>query len=277
MCTLKNKICSEYINTINKYKTVNYIPTPQDKDWPIWVMWWQGENAMPEIVRICYASILKNSCGHRVNLITQSNYKDYISKLPRLPQLLECMRSGELTCTAFSDIVRCYLLYTFGGVWIDATILLADEIDNIITNNIFVSCRRLPIRRSIAKLKWSSFFVFSCRGNLIFKFMCEIFIKQITEKHSWPHYFFIDYCFIIAIDNLPFAENIQLKSPLFLDHVHDLAKNINNEVNEDYYNSLVFGNPFLKLTYKKRNFREFTKNGKVTYYGYIKTKFLSAD
>ena len=152
MCTLKNKICSEYINIINKYKTVNYIPIPQDNDWPIWVMWRQGENNMPEIVKICYASILRNACGHQVNLITQSNYKDYISNPPSLQQILECIRSGELTVTALSDIVHCYLLYNFGGVWIDVTILLADEIDNIITNNIFASCRRLPIRRNIAKL-----------------------------------------------------------------------------------------------------------------------------
>ena len=107
---------------------------------------------MPEIVKICYASILRNACGHQVNLITQSNYKDYISNPPRLQQILECIRSGELTVTALSDIVHCYLLYNFGGVWIDVTILLADEIDNIITNNIFASCRRLPIRRNIAKL-----------------------------------------------------------------------------------------------------------------------------
>lgn len=213
---------SEYANVINRYKQINYAPVPQNDNWPIWVMWWQGEENMPEIIKICYSSILRNSCGHKVNLITQSNYKDYLSKLPRLQQILECIHSTELTYTNFSDIVRCYLLYTFGGCWIDATILLCDKIDNIVTNQVFVSCRRLPTRKSIAKLKWSSFFVFSCKGNLTFKFMYEIFIRQITEKHSWPHYFLMDYCFIIAIENLPYAVNMQLCSPMFLDHVHDL-------------------------------------------------------
>lgn len=270
----KSKIISDYINIINRYKMIDYVPIPQYGNWPIWVMWWQGEESMPEIVRICYNSIRKNSCGHRVNLITQYNYKDYIAKLPRLAQILKCIQLGELTYTAFSDIVRCYLLYTYGGCWIDATILLADKINNIITNGIFVSCRRLPTRKNIAKLKWSSFFVFSCKGNLLFKFMCEIFIKQITEKHNWPCYFFIDYCFIIAVENLPFAKKIQLNSPVFLDRVHELVSIINSEVNENYYKSLVSVNPFIKLTYKKRGLRNFTKDNKETYYGYIKRTFL---
>lgn len=274
---IKSKIIAEYTKVIIRYKMIDYVPLPQEGDYPIWVMWWQGEESMPNIVRICYKSIQKNSCGHKVNLITEYNYKDYIAKLPRLSQILECIQLGELTYTAFSDIVRCYLLYTYGGCWIDATTLLADKIDKIITNRIFVSCRRLPTRKSISKLKWSSFFVFSCKGNLLFKFMCEIFIKQITEKHNWPHYFFLDYCFMIAIENLPFAEKIQLNSPIFLDRVHDLIRIINREANMDFYKSLVLGNPFIKLSYKKRVFRDYTKDAKVTYYGYIKSKFLSAD
>ncbi len=62
-----------------------------------------------------------------------------------------------------------------------------------------------------------------------------------------------------------------------MDRVHDLIRIINREANMDFYKSLVLGNPFIKLSYKKRVFRDYTKDAKVTYYGYIKSKFLSAD
>lgn len=46
---------------------------------PIWTCWWQGENAMPDIVKACYNAMHRFSDGHPVILITEKNYKDYVN------------------------------------------------------------------------------------------------------------------------------------------------------------------------------------------------------
>lgn len=135
----EKEILHEYLDLIQKNKSINYVPVPQEENYPIWVMWWQGENKMPEIVRICYASILKNAGNHQVNLITMYNYEKYLYGLPYLEDLIKRVNDNTLLIAHFADICRCWLIYTYGGLWADATILLNDNVDNIITNRIFVS------------------------------------------------------------------------------------------------------------------------------------------
>lgn len=49
----------------------------RNKEYPVCVFWWQGEDNMPEIVRICNNSILVNTLKHKVVLITKDNIHDY--------------------------------------------------------------------------------------------------------------------------------------------------------------------------------------------------------
>lgn len=45
---------------------------------PIWVFWYQGYDSMPELVRICFQSVLDNNNGKNVILVTKDNVNDYI-------------------------------------------------------------------------------------------------------------------------------------------------------------------------------------------------------
>lgn len=49
--------------------------------------------------------------------------------------------------------------------------------------------------------------------------------------------------------------------------------NLNREFDEQWYKSLIKNNPFLKLTYKK-DWSDYTKKHKITYYGWLKNKYL---
>ncbi len=44
----------------------------------IWICWWQGLDQAPELVKICVNSIRKNAGGHKVIILTEDNYKDYV-------------------------------------------------------------------------------------------------------------------------------------------------------------------------------------------------------
>lgn len=48
-------------------------------DSPIWVCWWQGADAMPDIAKACFNSIKMHAGTHPVILITGENYKEYVT------------------------------------------------------------------------------------------------------------------------------------------------------------------------------------------------------
>ena len=45
----------------------------------IWICWWQGLDNAPDIVKACVNSIKKNAGGHKVVIITDENYKDFVT------------------------------------------------------------------------------------------------------------------------------------------------------------------------------------------------------
>mgnify|MGYP003368904242 CR=1 FL=1 len=55
---------TNYQNLILKYTQKEEIP-PASNQAPIWVCWWQGENAMPPIVQSCFQSL----CSHAGNML----------------------------------------------------------------------------------------------------------------------------------------------------------------------------------------------------------------
>lgn len=61
---------TNYQNLILKYTQKEEIP-PASNQAPIWVCWWQGENAMPPIVQSCFQSLCSHAGNHLVHLITQ--------------------------------------------------------------------------------------------------------------------------------------------------------------------------------------------------------------
>ena len=89
----------------------------------IWIFWWQGENATPLIVQRCINSIKRHSVGYNIVVITGNNIQDYIT----LPEKILSKVGKTLSYTHFSDLVRLALLSSYGGGWIDATLMLTKD------------------------------------------------------------------------------------------------------------------------------------------------------
>lgn len=94
---------------------------------PIWQLWLQGRNQAPRLVEKCFSSVAKYSQGRSVNVLTAESVRDYID-LPDIIWNKYNNGKGVITHAHFSDIVRTCLLAKYGGTWIDATILLTDNI-----------------------------------------------------------------------------------------------------------------------------------------------------
>ena len=80
---LNKKIIEKYQN-IHTEDNIN-------GDYLIWTSWWQGYDNMPDIIRKCHDSLLRNCNGHKVILITKDNYADYVT-IP--DKIVKKMRSG---------------------------------------------------------------------------------------------------------------------------------------------------------------------------------------
>ncbi len=86
----------------------------------VWVCWLQGMQNAPMFVQHCFRSLQENLPDREIVLITSDNFEKYVT----LPDyILEKWRSGVITNTHFTDILRLELLISYGGAWIDATVL----------------------------------------------------------------------------------------------------------------------------------------------------------
>lgn len=249
---------------MSKYKNLvpdKFLKNKQEvniKNLPIWVFWFQGESAMPEVVKLCYHSILLNSNGRKVYLLSKENLFQYV-EMP--DYILSNLKSGNITYTNFSDILRVCLLNKYGGTWIDATVYVTAPIDNQSSNVFFDSIKINPIENgTISNYRWASFYLFSypqspameCFRNIMFAYWKDGYKKIID-------YLFIDYTF-----ELLYRVNDEFKSiidsiPIANTHLYDLYAVLNKPYS-NYKNIKWKDSHFFKLS------RKFNKKGMGTVY-----------
>lgn len=126
-------VCKKYLKFRDTAPEKLTFPETQ-VDEPIWLFWNTGLDKAPEIVRTCYQSV-KKYAGRQVVLLTEKNVQNYIN----MPDYLnEKLKSGVLPLAIYTDLMRVALLEHYGGTWMDATILLTDEIPQEILNSVFL-------------------------------------------------------------------------------------------------------------------------------------------
>ena len=105
----------------------------------IWWCWLQGLNEAPQIVKACYASLVQEFKGSKVQegqsisgvyeikVIDAENWKEYI-ELPGY--IVKKWEKKQIPPALFSDLLRLELLIKYGGTWIDSTVLCTGFNDN---------------------------------------------------------------------------------------------------------------------------------------------------
>lgn len=127
------KVASFWENIIQQYSEdqIEKYKLQPKKEFPngkiIWQYWGQGldEKELPKVVQICFESVDRYKGEYQVVRLTDDSIKDYID----LPEFVyEKMQNPAFNRVFFSDLLRLALLQVYGGVWLDATILLTDKI-----------------------------------------------------------------------------------------------------------------------------------------------------
>lgn len=229
----------------------------------IWCCWWQGEYNAPNLVKICINSIKKNACGYKVVIIDKTNYNKYIS-LPK--NIIDKVENKKISITHLSDIIRMALLSKYGGIWVDATMYVRNDIfkkfDNINLNSNYPNL----IANGYGSDKWCGFFI-GGRSNKTFSFVYDFFIKYHHDYDRLINYFLIDYAIHIAYNNFQDCKNDIDNINIHNNDIFRLVEVFNLTYEKSEYEKLM-EKGFFKLTYKQ-HFNKYDKNGQLTNYGFF--------
>lgn len=232
----------------------------------IWTLWWQGEESAPETIRMCFQSMRNFAGGHPVVVISEDNYADYI----HLPDyFLEKVQCGQISFTHFSDIIRMYLLYHYGGMWLDATMYLTAPVPEEIFSFDYYTGKLEPYRMlCVSEGRWNGAFVAGKPGNVFFDFMIHFFYEYWREEVQEIDYFQIDYMTELACRCIPACQAQLAMVPFNNRNIFQLTPYLNCPFDEGVYRELLQGTSFHKLQ-RRNEYVRWTTDGERTFYGYL--------
>lgn len=257
--------CRELINDYFKKKPT-YFLKPKKKlrsQKIVWQYWGQGfdKDKLPPIVRVCFYSVDK-FCGNKeyeIIRLSDENISEYID----IPQNI-VGKFEKLHKAFFSDLLRCCLLTTYGGCWLDSTILLTGKIPDKYWNLDFFVFQRDNSEPN--KKYWENAFAFYYGWGSDFKvkmlssiFFCKKNNKVITDLRNillffWsendflPNYFFFQILFNELIETKYKDSNCLLEGDCIPHYLQQIINDDKFKISslEDTLNLTMMH----KLTYK---------------------------
>ncbi|MCQ2123213.1 MAG: capsular polysaccharide synthesis protein [Fibrobacter sp.] len=167
----------------------------------VWILWLQGIDKAPALVKKCFSSMQKNLHNREVVLLTEENYRDFVS----FPQYIqEKINSGIITKTHFSDLLRLELLERYGGTWIDATVYCSgnDYPEHLFDSDLFVyQCLKPGLDGECYSI--SSWFMTAATNNPIICLTKHLLYEYWKKNNHMIDYFLIHDFFEIALETYP--------------------------------------------------------------------------
>ena len=97
----------------------------------IFIYWGQKFNNAPKVVSKCLLSWKIRNPSWEIIELNDDNLNEYIN----LDEIIN-IKNKQITKTAYSDIIRIFLLDKFGGCWCDATTFCNQPLDDWLCKNI---------------------------------------------------------------------------------------------------------------------------------------------
>lgn len=242
----------------------------------IWTMWQQGYDNAPEIVKKAIDSKRVHSNGHDVIVIDKDNVERYVDVPTWMKEKVE---NGIISLAHFSDYVRSELLRKYGGLWIDSTVFVVDQIPEYIFEREFWSIHWENNRNWIASYdKWSVGVLASKPDSEIMRF-CAQMEKEYWKLMDYPvTYLLLDMFISIYYDkNINFHNLIDItenNNTYIFNFVEDNASNGNKAFNEFEYSRMRKDTWIFKFTYKENYVSEL--EGQKTFFGKVLEDSLDA-
>lgn len=196
---LNNVLCKAWIE-FQKEMDKNRPMVSSDK---VWIMWWQGYEQAPLIIK-SNINNFNRLFGKKAILVTKDNFINY-TDIDN--SIIRRFKSGDISFTQWSDIVRYNLLKNNGGLWIDSSVIISDKfltLEEPFTADYFSLCSNPSTAKFISLGRWTGWCIGGKSNYDLFLFM-DIFFK------IYYHYYnrTIDYFF--ADDAIAFFYNKSIK------------------------------------------------------------------
>lgn len=171
----------------------------------IFVFWAQGFDKLPEIPQKSIENIEKMYPDYKIHKITLDNFKEYVDIDKNLLNLFE---NKKISIQTFSDILRYNLLYKYGGVWCDLTLLFFDRIDfeKKIEKNYYYSLNidceeKTKLWSKVYPVTYTTFFFATKKESPIMKALNRSYIEYYKKYDFVIDYFLNDYFMILAMQH----------------------------------------------------------------------------
>lgn len=181
----------------------------------VWVCWLQGLDAAPDRIKRLVGRIRKMSAGRTVVILDEATIRDYCD----LPDIIwEKYASGVITQQQLTDIVRCALLASHGGLWVDSTLLVTSAIPDCVFSNDTWCIKGLNPESEGAGFvpyfsEWQSYFIASQPSSVTYQFLYEALVYYWKKMDTNIDYFLLFYMSKIAREVIPAASEEYAKIP----------------------------------------------------------------
>lgn len=226
----------------------------------VWVCWFQGWNAAPELVHSCIKSIHRNIPDKKIILITDENLDEYL-KVPSF--ILKKRKQGIISNTHYSDIIRIMLLFEYGGTWIDATVFCSGAIPSYMYDEELFFFQNSLLRKSL--YKGSSWWISARKGNKVIALTREMILEYWKNEKKLIDYYLFHLILSRVIDRVEKVSNVRDKMVYVENSApHILQGKLNKRYRMQEWEVLKANSPVHKLTYKGR------RGGKGSYYAFVR-------
>ena len=251
---------------IDEYKNKDSIGTKTNNA-PIWVCWWTGLDSAPALVKQCVKSIIKFSGNHKVNILDKTNISKYLS----IPEYMyKKQESGNMGVAHLADYIRVCLLGKYGGIWLDATILCTDIINEEWFNlPVFTLKSEYVDSLYISKHQWTTFCLGGFSGNIFYSFLKDAFECYWEKENYAIDYLFFDYLIYIAYKSIPAIKEYMDMIPTNTPHRDDLQAAMNACLPVESFSSVIKSDTSLYKLSWRETYSEVTVQGAESIYGFF--------
>lgn len=263
----QNFLMEKYSHLIERHKgaaiTNKDCPRVLPKDYKIFYCWLQGEENLSVLARCCYNSLKENAGGYEIVFIDEKNFSQYVD-IPSY--IFEKYKAGKLKPAHFADVLRMNLLEKYGGLWLDATILVTEPLDRYkkFFKLPFFSQKFTQEKNNLHPVtvgfgsysaygRWAGFI----QGTAVIHNPLYVFAKDFYNEY-WRDfdeiidYVLMDFILAIAYDNFPAVKKEMDECPVNNEKVWALSPNLNKPYKNFPYEEILRGNFLNKMSSRKQ-------------------------
>lgn len=258
----------KYIYLVEKYN-IDTIDNTETTERVIWIMWLQGLNDAPELVKKTYESIIKNRGDYSVVFLDKNNYDKYVS-IPK--HIKKKHDTGKISFAHYSDYIRIAILAKHGGIWLDSTVYLyepmpskyieysqfhAKGINNFPFDYLYLDSHQ-----------WESYFLCGKKGSTFYSYLKEC-LEVYWDDNDSP----IDYLFLNHFSKIGREKNSVFKEeweaiPNNNFAIENLYKSLEEKWSPKEFDKNFGGTKLFKLNHR-HTIEKKDSQGSLTNYGYL--------